>query len=264
MTKILYITSRCNFKCDYCYENQQVENYTEDTTTAIIDTAIQDLKSDLSPECLVLFGGEPFLRYDLLQYALLKLVTEEVVHIHPTITTNGFFFSSLNNLKNFVSFYNTVYAPNNKKLSIELSYDKSGQFRRRLRNGGSSEDFIVKALNNISSLYNTHLMPDFKLRYTIHQGNVDNIFEDIEYLLQTYPFASRIVTSVVGSEVDKSELFAQVSKFNSLFSKYGKPICEYCCGICKNCTKTNSNKYFTFNNIIVSEKVSTTPFNHFK
>ncbi len=81
----LDITSKCNLKCLHCYQKPYLSKNTEEMQTADIKCLIDQL-AEMNVAKLVISGGEPFLRNDLLEiidYAFKKGITV------PTIFTNG-------------------------------------------------------------------------------------------------------------------------------------------------------------------------------
>lgn len=62
----LTLTESCNLSCDYCYEKSKTrKSMSFQTAKSIIDTEIRDSSCDNI--YLELFGGEPFLEFDLIK-----------------------------------------------------------------------------------------------------------------------------------------------------------------------------------------------------
>ena len=92
MKATLCLTHQCNMACRYCYAGRAPKpDMSQSTAYKCIDFALGSLAAGKSLD-LCMFGGEPFLRFDLLQqvtaYAYRQAaVAGKVVHI--SVTTNG-------------------------------------------------------------------------------------------------------------------------------------------------------------------------------
>jgi uncharacterized protein len=93
----LVLTLRCNFACPYCFENEKKEDMEKEVIDKALDYLFEKAKRD-KPETLTIsfYGGEPLLRFDMLEYAVIK--TREFCmanNIRPQfyIATNGSLFT---------------------------------------------------------------------------------------------------------------------------------------------------------------------------
>jgi len=78
----LWVTHRCNLRCEYCYVSR--EKYPE-MNTIELKKAIKHIKEKLHCSFIALMGGEPTLRQDLPE--IIKYMTE--LNITSFLTTNG-------------------------------------------------------------------------------------------------------------------------------------------------------------------------------
>lgn len=81
----LDITSRCNLKCRHCYQEPYLQPCVKEMTTDQIKELIRQMEA-LNVCRLVISGGEPFLRKDLVDLIYYALLHDIVV---PTVFTNG-------------------------------------------------------------------------------------------------------------------------------------------------------------------------------
>lgn len=92
---ILCLTEQCNLRCTYCcysgnYVNKRVHN-TASLNLGDIDEIIAFIDSFTSkrPIRLFLYGGEPLLKYDIVQYAVDKARKRWDNDVSLTVSTNG-------------------------------------------------------------------------------------------------------------------------------------------------------------------------------
>lgn len=89
MYYIIYLTERCNLRCQYC-ETPQVRSRRRQDIGYDLETLLAFLARDPDP-CLWFFGGEPLLRVDLIAEILARIISRHVV-----IQTNGLLCDRLN------------------------------------------------------------------------------------------------------------------------------------------------------------------------
>jgi MoaA/NifB/PqqE/SkfB family radical SAM enzyme len=195
-------------------------------------------------------GGEPTLRMDLVEYIVEK--AEKLNHKFAlTITTNGLLLNPyLEKFKKWTNNYN--------HFTLEISYDASGQFRRKFPNGKSSRKVV-----EYSMVRCIEANIPFKISYTLHTGNIDNFVKDIIYIMEKY--GKHITSLKVGvafkeisnhfGDIDIVKKYKPYMK--QIYKMYGIPICDFVCGDCGICDKSSfvGNNYLSpKSGIIKSEK----------
>lgn len=232
---VIHLANGCNLRCVYCYANGGV--YHSDPqlmSREMVDCIIQKFYSEFKHiEGLQLFGGEPLLNLDVLEYACEKF-REKDPNIDIGIVTNGTLID-----EQFISIA--------KKYSIHTTISYDGDYvvnnllRVRADGSGASQDILDKAKyfeketgllelieatytqyhfnNNVSVLdilkhietelpeIPVHLAPaggaeccDYILKdYKPFIDSVDDIFEEnsMNNKDYTYPLMQRIVYSIV-------------------------------------------------------------------
>ncbi|MBD3213929.1 MAG: radical SAM protein [Candidatus Lokiarchaeota archaeon] len=79
---VLYLTRRCNLRCEHCY----IPNISsKELTTEELCRIIRIIHEKIKPEMIILFGGEPFVRQDIEE--IIDCINS--VDTHYTIITNG-------------------------------------------------------------------------------------------------------------------------------------------------------------------------------
>ena len=225
---VLYLTTACNLRCGYCYE-QKSRGKIANLSTVHIDQFLYEIKNREAGRVstVVFMGGEPFLAYPMLCYALKKMA--EADHRWGiSITTNGTMMGEIESI--------IKLCKPNMSLTLEISYDGSGQDSRIYHNGLSSRDAVEKLLDSLK-------IP-FAISYTIHKGNYKHLLPDIILLCEKYK-PTKISLSPYCQELD--EVTGDYKKFMAAFvpyaeyitKKYGIPICDQSCRICGKCDKSN-------------------------
>jgi len=122
----LYLTDRCNFNCTYCYQDRS----NKDITTDLIDKLASLV---CEGDEVWLFGGEPTLVVDLIEYAVLKFADKKV---GLYLFTNGSILTS--NIENLVRTHN---------VKVQVSFDSACEHLLYPTAGKTADDI----LKNIST-----------------------------------------------------------------------------------------------------------------
>ncbi len=184
----LQVTDACNLACSYCYF------YKKDPVTMsrdVVDRALDllDTESDINSDSWIinLFGGEPTLRRDLVEY----ICETTTARGHAagkkatfSLTTNGTRFD-----EKFLALARAY------GISTMLSLDGNQKAHDRFRtfqDGRGSFDLIMKNLPRLLEA------PNFKVRLTVSPGTVEFLAESIEELIDRG--ITKIASSVVVEE----------------------------------------------------------------
>jgi sulfatase maturation enzyme AslB (radical SAM superfamily) len=273
---IIYLTNQCNIDCEYCYQKNDRENSEKMVLSKEQITNDLMLITEKEPtvvSTLVLFGGEPFFYPELMYYAISeidRIQKEFGKRFAASTTSNGIYFSSLENVNTFKSYlekYPDVY------LSLEISFDVSGNNRRVFKNGKPIYDILIQSLKNLK---NANI--PISIRYTIHKDNYKNFVKDMLTIIKFYDnaspkYLSKIIAGIYTSEIEnilgKEELitFKQLKKEEAayLFVKYNIPICEMNCSLCRRCKFDDfaDLNYFSDDKNFKQELKSEKQFDHF-
>lgn len=262
-TNILYLTTRCNLECIYCYESKkrnspEFEHFA--VTEEQIDEFVARLEEDegeVKSSTIVIMGGEPTLAMDELRYLIDAIIASSRKmdkQYFASFTTNGVL---LNNSK----FYDELLALfeysglNDFHITLEISYDGIGQEMRPFPNGESSRDVVESVLHKL----NDQNYP-FKLSYTVSEKNYDKLYDEAIYFFENYPSLNKISFSFAFERLDQhlGQNFGFKLKdayrpiMRKLYLYYRKPICGIACASgkeagCEECNKGNfdGNRYLS-------------------
>ncbi len=164
----LDITSRCNLRCLHCYQEPYLTNETPEMTMEEIKNLISQL-AEMNISKIVISGGEPFLRNDLMQitdFAFRKGI------IVPTIFTNG----TINNgtLESLCSY--------GKPFTLAISLEGDSEEVNDYIRGRSSFNKIIKSLKIILTAQNNGSKVKTVIDTMIHPKNYKRLKEMFLFL----------------------------------------------------------------------------------
>ncbi|WP_051569158.1 radical SAM/SPASM domain-containing protein [Alkaliphilus transvaalensis] len=176
---ILSLTSNCNFRCSYCYqdgEDKLSSKFLSIEEWKILLGYIKKTirKNHISNLSISLFGGEPLLDYD----ALIKIVKEikaleeeEEIKVSIVLITNGSLLtkSRIDELLNYVSAF---------QITLDGSESTHNKLRPYLNGGGSFKNIF----SNIS--YLTNQAPNrLNLRVNVAEESISSVYELLKILI---------------------------------------------------------------------------------
>lgn len=274
-TNVIYLTTRCNLDCDYCYEYEKRHNpdfVHKDCTLDEIDAFIKDIEQRESGvnSTIVLMGGEPFLRMDLIEYTLNRAIESNKPGGYGlNIITNGVLLNKPGVVDKLKSWIDMMKKSQSCGFVFEVSYDGSGHVRRCFPDHQTSEPYVERAL---------HLLDDagidYKLSYTCHSKNYETIIPDIIRIIHKFKncyainigFAYYDLDTVLGPGGSIKFRDEFIPKAEVLFKKFNIPLCGTTCHICKKCNTSaqTGNAYLSpENGVLYLEKSREVKFDQF-
>jgi sulfatase maturation enzyme AslB (radical SAM superfamily) len=270
MTNVIYLTTDCNLDCEYCYEanKRKAEGFVHFTLTEQqIDEFIVEIEKregDAKCSTIVLMGGEPTMAMGAMKYFVEQCI-ESGKRLnklyHAKITSNGLNLLSDKFYKEFFELLRSKEDYHHFGFTLEISYDGVGHDRRKKLNGKSSKEQIEQVLEKL----NKDKIP-FHISYTVHEENWDKLHEDAIRIFEKYPAVERIQFSIAFQMLDNVKLglgmtLRQEYKpiMKEIYAHYGKPVCAFVCGECKQCDKSNytGNRYLSPTKGIMTAKKRT-------
>ena len=248
-TNIIVVTNKCNFDCKYCFERDKIRKEDEFIiTNEEIEKYIDDIKSSERNPVIVIFGGEPLLAWDKIEY-IFEYAKKCNLNPWYTMNTNGYRFKNDNFFKRYCE--NEVVKSGH--LSTEISFDGVGNVDRILKSNRNTTSDLINILYKFKE---RHIK--FRISYTIHSSN-ENIFDlDIKNIIKTFR-PERLIINIDYSSNSKITNEEKVKeRLNSLKSFKLCPICRVHCDECTLCgTLTENYKYYNIENDKVFVKKST-------
>ena len=248
-TNIIVVTNKCNFNCKYCFERDKIRKEDEFIISkADIEKYIDDIKQNEKNPVIVIFGGEPLLAWDRIEY-IFEYAKKSGLNPWYTMNTNGYRFKSNEFFKKFCD--NEVVK--NGHLSTEISFDGVGNADRILKSKRSTTNELI----NILYKFKENRIK-FRISYTIHNSN-ENIFDiDIKNIIKTFKPERLIINIDYSSNAKITNEEKVKEKLNSLKSFKMCPICRVRCDECNLCgSLTEKYKYYNIENNKVFVKKST-------
>ena len=244
-TNILYLTSRCNFDCEYCYEHRdnrelKLFDLTEEEALKNIDEIMEREASLPQQTMIVLFGGEPTLNWDVCKKAA-RYAYSIKKNTYFCLSTNGWKFRHDEFCRDFLKLARDV----NQQIGVDFSFDGVGNFRRKLVGGASTTEGMYLAIKNLHR-YNIR----YSMRYTVHEGNVDLAAEDIVNMDKFFN-PVKYVVSYDSINIGLAAVDAVKTKLRRYYKDglITKPICSDVCDLCQKCDTNRPISYWSQGNI---------------
>lgn len=263
---VIYLTTDCNFACEYCYENQKFCNVHKHATNEEIENFVDNIVRQTNPEInnytVCLMGGEPFLAAEQMDYFMeyIKKYTAAKTFCPNVVTNGSLVHKYIDDIKRWRSQYNVFFG-------LDISYDGSFQYKR------TKTDIVER---------NMHLLKDnnitFGISYTIGKDSLkDKMYlKDIVNLIKEYytPIIDlnhqRFRININYGEFTKEEIDVFEEELRQeccyLYSKLGISFCYFACDACKKCVFNNTGKKYTIpgeSDAVIERMVTHKKFNHF-
>lgn len=239
---VLYFTNKCNLACTYCYEDlpgRPPQILTKEAVEKSIDEIIERESPD-HQTLIVLFGGEATLEWDTVCHAM-KYAYNKKQNIHFNLTTNGIRYLK----QDFIDETKNNFFYKRGLLSIDISFDGVGNGDRVTHNGKDSTELMLQVFKNL--LQNG---VKYRIRYTIQNKNIDNVYADMSRIIKTFR-PTRLITSVAWDTLgeddrEKLESMKNLMRDDWINKRITTPVCELFCDMCSGCGERKEIKtYFT-------------------
>lgn len=221
---VLKMTTSCNFRCPYCYQEHIDEFLDTQKINRIKKFFNQQIKNNTNKVVVHYFGGEPLLNLSAI-LELDKFLQGLDCEYNAELTTNGYLLNSsciqkLSQTK-ITEYQITIDGPERIHNQTRVLQDGSGSFQT-----------IIKNIKSLLSETNFNLT----IRFNCSKTNQNYVEELLEYLYLENILSSDRVT-VMFQELhnysDKDdfsvffkdkEYFQTLLKLRRMLTKYGKPV----------------------------------------
>lgn len=160
----LTITESCNLNCTYCYENHKSKKCMSfETAKNIIDKELENA-DEYSEIVFDIFGGEPFIEFELLCEIYDYIVDSNVNNVRLFVTTNGSLIHG--DIKKWLY-------ERKEKIICGLSYDGTFDMQDINRSNSSSKidlDFFLKTY------------PEQAVKMTVSKETLSTLFDGVIFL----------------------------------------------------------------------------------
>ncbi len=280
-TNILYLTTKCNLECEYCYESSKrnepgFEHFT--VTREQIDEFMEVLEfkeGNVKSTSVVVMGGDPSLALDEYFYFCDKLIESGKKlgkEYYGIFTTNGVLLNNEKYYKDFMERWNK----NDEKgkgivrWSLEISYDHIGQYLRCFPNGKDSTEIVASVLGKLERDKMT-----YRISATVTEANWDKLVEESIYFFEKYEYINHLSFSFAFQRLDTHFRrpgfgFKLKSDYepvmNELYKIYKIPICGLACEECQECDNSNfeGNRYLSpTTGITIADSITNKEFRQF-
>lgn len=156
------ITSKCNYKCDFCFLGMRSRDLDLNSIKKIIDKLI----SSVDIYDILLAGREPFMRDDL--HEIIQYIAGKNIKI--SLSTNGSFFEQINEILQY----------KNQIRSVNLSiYSHNPEINDRIYNAKDANT-LAKIEKSVQYLLDADV--DIKVNIPLIKNNLPDLLKTIEYV----------------------------------------------------------------------------------
>lgn len=191
---IFYVSNRCNFRCNFCFYNAEVEKGLKPDELTV--DQIEQIARNLGPLMqLSLTGGEPFLRNEFAE--ITRILIEHTHARYITIPTNASLPKRIvPYLEEILPSYPGTF------FRVVLSIEGIGDDHDRLRSMPGSYNKVKESYTAIDSLRRkfNNLVLDCNSVFTAQSEK--NLLETIKHISQTFNFDNISVTYARGNIKD--------------------------------------------------------------
>lgn len=207
------MTRNCNMKCSYCYQEKESKVISFDA----IDRLIEFIKENKFISRILLFGGEPYLEIDKMNYFLDKLIelkkeTNRTIYVGSI--SNGIIYndkvkSFLEKVSNNFEFYYIVSIDGNKE---------THDINRRTLDNKPTYDIVMNTLKSIEKD-----IPKVHLSYhsVVPPNIIDKFYEASKTLIRnpklsggSFKYLSRIYTWQQYTVEDFEKIYKSIKRLN--------------------------------------------------
>lgn len=199
----LHLTQMCNLRCSYCYNALNLNKKDKLTTKLIYD--IIDKLSEIGVKKIILTGGEPLLRKDIIQ--IVSYIKNTGIYVE--LLTNGVYLSAKSEILDFVD---------NIIVSLDTLEEDINQRKGLVINE------LIESLISISPKYKKKIA----IRAVISVHN-QNCWKDVEKFANEFGFAF-ITTIFIPNNATEFQLLPDFDKTkkNTELMNFGGSICGGC------------------------------------
>ncbi len=167
MTFTIYLTTECNFKCKYCYEQFEEKMYlTKEDAKKIIDFIMDYTSENIT---IVFMGGEPLLFKETIYYIINYINTNYTERkVKYNMTTNASLIDD-----------NVIEVIKKEDFELRVSIDGDRYSHLLNRNSKNGKEYYDTIINNIEKIRFNNI--PFAVRMTVTHNTLSNIYQNVKY-----------------------------------------------------------------------------------
>ncbi len=173
----LYVTNRCNAQCTHCFYRSELNKPCMELSLEQLKKVAISLKHPL--QVLMITGGEPFLRDDLLEVSKLFLDFNRTRRI--SIDTNGILTDKI------IKTVKTILMLKPRTLHIQVSLDGFEQVHDKMRGVEGCYKKAIKTLNELEQLQIRYTSLQLSVMTTICKVNYKDLLSFSKMISKNHP-----------------------------------------------------------------------------
>lgn len=209
-------TLDCNFRCSYCFEENNERSYmTEDIISKVIQFIV-DTTKNTRYFYLTWYGGEPLLHKKAI-YKITNEIKKLNINLKSSLITNGYLINDF--------FINSIKELNIYSIQITLDglMEEHNKRRPHVKNHNSFQK-IIQNLDLLKNRYNENEI-DISIRVNIDNKNSKNFFDVFTFLKKRYGNFINVYPGIVKDwnlNIENSCFFNKNDEINFILENYEK------------------------------------------
>lgn len=235
-------TESCNMKCKYCFEGKSEEE--RDISKETVRNVINFIKksSDTGWYNINVFGGEPFVREDLIEELLVYGRENLDGKFNVSVFTNGTIYNE--NIKDILKKYR-----DDVQIVFQISLDGGKEvhnLNRVMKDGSGSFDKVIENINKYSKIVDI-----LRVNSVLNPDNIEYFYDSFVYIKENvlYDYISFEFShdNNVGFEIDnvkeyEEEMEKVYNKIKEWVYEEGKDVLRKVAPFSRALFKSNSNE----------------------
>jgi MoaA/NifB/PqqE/SkfB family radical SAM enzyme len=211
-TLIFAITYRCNFRCRSCYYANVMDNNILNVEKELTIDEIKKISLSMTRfDTLMISGGEPFLRDDIVEICQIFYCQNQVRNIH--LPTNGFYSDKIYNFTREI-----LQTCPQISLTLGLPLDGLRETHDKIKGKQGSFEKVIETASSLSALRKEFCNLHIYIITVVNNLNLNEIIRLADFVKSSLPFCGFGPSPVRGMPYDKTlrppsgEEWAELSK----------------------------------------------------
>ena len=210
---IFFVTYKCNFRCKTCFYGEVMDNYAKNAQKELSIDEIKKISLSIGVfKHLLISGGEPFLRDDLVEICRVFCQQNKIIGIH--LPTNGFDTEKIYTYtRKILEQCPQIY------LSLSLSLDGLEETHDKIKGVRGSFAKVVETARRIATLKKEFKRLSISIITVVNKLNLNEIMKLTEFVRDELPVDEHGPSPMRGEPYDTTFLPPSYKEWDELAKK---------------------------------------------